>query len=351
MIELQQVTKAYGPAPGSSRTVRALEEITLQIPTGATWAVVGPNGAGKSTLFALILGFLHPTTGRVRLAQLPPRTYLRRHGAAFLPERFQLPGEWSVAAGLRALAQLEGLHGEAAGDRVDYALERFGLAPHAAKPLATLSRGLLQRVGLAQTLLGQGRLVILDEPTEGLDPIWRIQFRELVNELRRDGRTILIASHDLAEVERVAEQAVLLEAGRIREILPVRRPAQTTQRYRITLVRPTPAVAELFAGASVVRDPAAAVPIEPAPVAATSETTNLIGAPNAKVATGAASEMAKASEPVATGTTYIVEVADYEELSARLAALLAAGATLIAAEPDTEPLEERIQQALGGGIS
>jgi ABC-type multidrug transport system ATPase subunit len=319
MIELEEVTKAYGPAPGRARTVVALEEVTFRVPPGATWAVVGPNGAGKTTLFALALGFLHPTTGRVRLAGLAPRAYLRRHGAAFLPERFQLPGEWTVDAALLALARLERLRGATARARVDQALERFGLAAHAARPIATLSRGLLQRVGLAQTLLSDGRIVVLDEPTEGLDPIWRIQFRELIDELRRDGRTILIASHDLAEVERVAEQAVLLEDGRIREILPVQRQARAARRYRIELARPAPAIAEIFPGATA----------EP----------------------GGPSESGSTVEPGATSTTYLVEIDDNADLSTRLAALLATGATLVAAAPVTEPLEERVQQALSGGAS
>ncbi len=322
MIELREVTKAYGPAPGRGRTVVALEEVTLQVPPGATWAVVGPNGAGKTTLFALVLGFVHPTAGRVRLAGLPPRAYLRRHGAAFLPERFQLPGEWSIATGLRALARLEGLRGTAARDRADRAIERFGLAPHATKPIGTLSRGLLQRVGLAQTLLGDSRLVVLDEPTEGLDPLWRIQFRDLIDELRRDGRTILIASHDLAEVERVAERAILLEAGRVREIMPVRRPTHVVQRYRIELARPAPAIAELFPGAVV----ESGAILEP----------------------GTSAGPDTGIDPAAPRTTYLVTVKDNDELSARLAALLATGATLVAAGPVTEPLEARVQQALGG---
>jgi ABC-type multidrug transport system ATPase subunit len=303
MIELQQVTKSYPPAPGRARAVTALAEATLTIPPGAVWAVVGPNGAGKTTLFALVLGFLHPTAGRVRLDGLPPRTYLRRHGAAFLPERFQLPGEWSVAAALRALARLEGRRGAAATTRADQAIERFGLAPHAAKPVATLSRGLLQRVGLAQVTLSESRLVVLDEPTEGLDPLWRIQFRDLIDELRRDGRTILIASHDLAEVERVAEQAVLLDAGRVHEILEVHQPAPAARRYRIELAWPHPAILEIFPGA--------------------------------------------VAEP--EDTAYLVMVDDTAELSARLAALLAAGAVLAAAGPVAEPLEERVQRALSGG--
>lgn len=302
MIELHQVSKTYGPTPGRGRTAVALETTSLRIPPGTVRAVVGPNGAGKTTLFGLTLGFLHPSSGQIRIDGLAPRAYIRRHGAAFLPERFQLPGEWSISAALHALARLERHRGPAASARAGEAIERFGLAPHADKPLATLSRGLLQRVGLAQTLLSESRLVVLDEPTEGLDPLWRVQLRDLIAELHRDGRTILIASHDLAEVERVAEEAIILEAGRVREVIRINRPEEGPRRYRIELARPAPALLELF--------------------------------PNAVVEQGT------------TSASYLVEVADHDELSARLAALLATGAALVATGPVTEPLEQRVRQAL-----
>lgn len=324
MIELDQVTRTYGAAPGRGRGVVALEGVSLRIPEGATWAVVGPNGAGKSTLFALILGFIHPTAGAIRLAGLEPRAFVRRHGAAFLPERFQLPGAWTPAAALRALARLEGHRGGAARQRVDDAIARFGLGPHASKPIATLSRGLLQRVGLAQTLLSDSPLVVLDEPTEGLDPLWRIQFRESIAELRRDGRTTLIASHDLAEVERIADQAVLLEGGRVRELIPIRREPGGRRRYRITLARPVSSIAEIFPGAA---SPAGA------------------GTPASK--TEAAADDVVHDE-LAAPTTYLVEAADDADLSARLAALLATGAILTGVAPADEPLELRVRHALSG---
>src|SRR5690606_35755573 len=107
MIELRNVTRIYAAAPGRGRVdTTALDDVTLAIPPGGVWGVVGPNGAGKTTLFGLILGFLHPTEGSVRIDGLEPRRYLRRHGAAYLPERFRLPPEWPVGDALRALAGL-----------------------------------------------------------------------------------------------------------------------------------------------------------------------------------------------------------------------------------------------------
>ncbi|HEX7049378.1 MAG TPA: ABC transporter ATP-binding protein [Longimicrobiales bacterium] len=301
MIEFEGVTKTYGPA----RSRPALADVTVAVPRGSVWAVVGPNGAGKTTLFGLLLGFLHPTAGRVRIDGRAPRRYLRARGAAYLPERFRLPDGWTVAAALRALARLEGMGAAAARARADALLERFALGAHAGKPVQALSRGLLQRVGVAQALLAPRELVVLDEPTEGLDPLWRIRFRAVVDELRAEGRTVLLASHDLAEVERTADRVVLLEAGRVRDVLDVSRAPDAAQRYRLALAAPTPAVVEAFPGAAV--------------------------------------------EPGEDDVVYTVTVADAAELSDRLAALLAAGGIVSAVAPAAEPLEARVRRALSGG--
>ncbi|HEX9106625.1 MAG TPA: ATP-binding cassette domain-containing protein, partial [Longimicrobiales bacterium] len=203
---------------------------------------------------------------------------------------------------LSALARLEGLRGTAANARAEAVIERFQMEPHAAKALGTLSRGLLQRVGLAQALLAERNLVVLDEPTDGLDPLWRIRFRALIQELRAAGRTLLIASHDLAEVERLTDRAMLLEGGNLKQIMDVRDRGQTL-RYRLQLAQPLPTLGDIFPGA-----------------------TELDGGSPA----------------------YLVSAADPAELSRRLAALLDVGGVVVSVAPVTEALEERVRRALGG---
>ncbi|MBI4409070.1 MAG: ABC transporter ATP-binding protein [Gemmatimonadetes bacterium] len=309
MIEIHGLTKRFTapPRPGrTARVVEALRDVSLMIPAGAVWAVVGPNAAGKSTLFALLLGFLRPSAGEVRIEGMAPRDYVRARGAGYLPERFQVAGEWRVRATLRALAALDGWPRAEAHRRADAVLERFALGEHAERPVRDLSRGLVQRLGLAQALLAPRELIVLDEPTEGLDPLWRIRFRALVEELRREGRTVLMASHDLGEVERLAGEAVLLDAGRVRRVLRLEDAAAgPTQRYRLELAEPSAALLEAFPGAEPAADR---------------------GAP-----------------------AYLVQVSDAGELSRRLAALLAAGAVLVAVHPVHEPLEERVRRALAEG--
>ena len=301
MIELVDVTKRFArPAWRSGgRTVTALEGVSLEVGQGELWGVVGPNGAGKTTLFARLLGFLFPSDGEVRLRGMDPRAYVRRHGAAYLPERFAPPGEWNVRATLRALARLEKL-GDGAGARADALLERLELAAHAGKPVRDLSRGLLQRLGLAQALLAQRDLVVFDEPSDGLDPLWRIRFREILQELKAAGRTILLASHDLPEVERQADAVVLLNAGRVREVLRMAPAAGGPRVYRLELAAASPALAETF--------------------------------PTAR--------------PLEGEHAYAVTVADEVELSARLAALLDAGGLVVAVAPATDVLETRVRRAL-----
>ncbi len=313
------------------------------------WGVVGPNGAGKTTLFGLLLGFLRPTEGTVRIDGLEPRRYLRREGAAYLPERFRLPPEWMVGAALRALADLEGLRRPQARARVAALLERFDLAGHATRPIGALSRGLCQRLGLAQALIAERPLVVLDEPTEGLDPLWRVRFRDLVDELRAAGRTVLIASHDLAEVERLARRVVLLEGGRVKEIFEVARLAGGPLAYRLELAAPSSAVAAAFPGAveappgdggADARGYAAAAVPGGAEAPAGDAGTEAPG--------GGATAYHAGAEPAGDGATaYHVEVADAAELSTRLAALLDAGAIVASVTPAAEPLETRVRRALG----
>lgn len=293
MIEFNQTTKRYG-RPGA--VTAALDGVTLSIPSGSVWAVVGPNGAGKSTLLSLLLGFIRPSSGSVTVGDELPRDYLRMHGAGYLPERFDLPAGWRVGDALRMFARLE----RAGDNAAEEVIELFGLATHLDRKTGELSRGLLQRTGLAQALLARRSLIVLDEPTEGLDPVWRVRLRDVIAGLRSSDRTIVIASHDLTELERIADQAIVLEDGSIRNVLDVRADAVVAA-YRIALAEPFDAFADAFPGATLI-DP----------------------------------------------NEYLVSVAGATELSQRLAGLIALGAVVAAVVPVRADLEERVRSALDG---
>lgn len=295
MIQLDGVTRVYGTR---AAPVRAVDGISLEIGPGVT-AVVGPNGAGKTTLLGLILGFLRPGEGSVTLGGRAPRRWIRQNGAAYLPERFGLPPEWTVGPALRGLARLEGLGPDDAAGRVAATLDRLGLAEHEDRAIGTLSRGMNQRLGLAQALLADRELVVLDEPTEGLDPLWRVRLREIVTDLRAAGRTVLLASHELPEIERVADRVVVLREGRVQEIVELAADAARPVAYRLDVTADDDALRDAF--------------------------------PDAR----------------REGDAVVVTVSDARELSDRLAALLARGATLRAVRPAGAGLEERVRRAGG----
>lgn len=303
MIELVNLSRTFPRRSGGRhRVVRALDGVNLTLPAGQVSAVVGPNAAGKTTLFGLVLGFLKPSGGEVRIEGRPPRSYVRESGVGYVPDRFALADGWRVRSGLMALARLEGLSRREADRRVAGALDRFGLGAHASRSAGELSPGLLQRVGLAQAAVAGRDLVVLDEPARGLDPLWRVRLRDWVHELRSEGRTVLLASHDLAEVERLAEDVVLLDDGRVKEVLRRGHEEAAEERYRISLTEPVEGLGALFPGAS-----------------STDE-----------------------------GRVWTLTVADAGELSDRLSAALSLGARVRRVEPVREGLEDRVRRALGG---
>ena len=212
MIQLQGVGKVYGSLI-KSRSVRALRDFSITMTPGEVFGIAGPNGAGKTTLLALLLGFLRPTTGTIRIENTEPRAWTERHGVAYLSELIGIPRWWSAEGTLHRYGLLEDLGREERTRQIEAVIELLGLAEHRKKRVSQLSKGNLQRLGLAQALLSDSRLVILDEPTHGLDPLWTQRFRDVVRDLRRPDRVIIIASHNLDELERLADRVAILDHG------------------------------------------------------------------------------------------------------------------------------------------
>lgn len=246
MIALEGVSKVYRSL--TSRTkVEALSDFSLQVSPGEVVGVAGPNGAGKSTMISLLLGFLEPTSGRVRIDGLAPRDYVESRGVGYLTELVAVPPRWTVASALERFASLGGL-GAAARSRIQEAIEATGLEEHRAKAVKQLSKGTMQRLGLAQAILADRDLVILDEPTHGLDPLWTQRFREIVQKLRRPGRSIVIASHNLDELERIADRVAIIHRGRLQRIVRLGEGAAATS-FRLVLAAPSDALIDAFPGA------------------------------------------------------------------------------------------------------
>ena len=200
----------------------AVVDVTLDIRLGEVFGLAGPNGAGKSTLIALLLGFLKPTAGSLRVAGYAPRTFVERFGVGYLSELVTIPPRWRLEEALSRYALLAGVEPPQVRSRVVELVDRLGLAEHWGKQIRQLSKGNLQRVGLAQALLHNERFVILDEPTHGLDPLWTQRFREIVGELRSPDRAIFIASHNLDELQRIADRVAIIDHGRVQRVVQTR---------------------------------------------------------------------------------------------------------------------------------
>lgn len=253
MIALEAVGKTYRTLI-TRREVRALDDFSLTLSRGEVIGIAGPNGAGKSTLISLIIGFLTPTAGTVRIDGRSPRAYVERTGVGYLPELPALPPRWTVREALVRRAVLGGL-GTAATRRALEVSAMLGLDEHLRKQVRQLSKGNLQRLGLGQALLDDRDLLILDEPTHGLDPLWTQRFRELVTALRRPGRLILVASHNLDELERIADRVAIIHQGRLQR---VERPGaggdagDLVREWRLVLAPGRPLPPGVFAGADPV---------------------------------------------------------------------------------------------------
>ena len=207
-IEWRAASKRYG-----GRT--ALEALDLAIPVGTCWGLLGPNGAGKTTALRLALGFARATAGEVALQGHPPAQPRARAGVGLLPERLALPGRATPAQWLALHAELCGLARGDADPAIAAALERTGIADRAHEPIASLSKGLRQRLGFATALLGAPALLVLDEPGSGLDPLGIRDARGWIEAERARGATVLVCSHQLSEVERTCDHVAILDRGRV----------------------------------------------------------------------------------------------------------------------------------------
>jgi len=195
---------------------RAVDDVDLNVRAHEIFGLLGPNGSGKSTIIKMILGLLHKTRGQLTVFGKPPSDVSIKRRIGFLPEESYLYQYLNARETLDYYARLFGLDQRTRRRRIDELLEMVGLSHVAHRPLGEFSKGMARRIGLAQALINDPDLLILDEPTSGLDPIGTHQVKNLIMELGKRGKTILLSSHLLADVEDVCDQMVILYAGKIR---------------------------------------------------------------------------------------------------------------------------------------
>ncbi len=197
------------------RAAPALDGLSLSIGRGQVHGLLGPNGAGKSTLIKAALGLCRPRSGEVSLLGEPAGRAEARRQVGYLPEHLQLPGHLSGRAALDHCAMLHGLDPRPLAARALALLERLGLAKHAHRAIRGYSKGMRQRLGVAQAVLHEPELLILDEPTDGIDPIGRELVGELIDEEARRGATVIVSSHLLTEVQDRCATVSIIDRGRL----------------------------------------------------------------------------------------------------------------------------------------
>ena len=213
-IVIEGARKAYRPIVGTpSRD--AVRDVTIQVDAGTIHGLLGPNGAGKTTTLKMLLGLVKPTAGSFRVLGEDSTRPAGRRAVGFMPEQPYFPQHLTAAHALRLYARLSGVPGREIAPRTATLLERVGLAGRDRVTLDTFSRGMLQRLGIAQALINEPRVVILDEPASGLDPVGQRDVRNLMLALRDAGVTVLLSSHQLSEVETVCDDVTIMNAGRV----------------------------------------------------------------------------------------------------------------------------------------
>lgn len=237
-IETDRLRKVFGENA-------AVKGLTLRVEQGEVFGFLGPNGAGKTTSIKMLLGLVSPSSGAAHLlgAQLGNRTTLAKVG--FLPEHFRFQ-EWLTASEfLKLHGELLGMDGQELKKRTAELLERVGLSDFRNKLLRTYSKGMLQRIGLAQALLNKPALVFLDEPTSGLDPVGRRLVRDIIHELREAGTCVFLNSHLLSEIEVTCNRVGFIRHGEVVRILELATLDQSLSQITITAAGLT---SEILAG-------------------------------------------------------------------------------------------------------
>jgi len=211
-VETYDLTRYY-----SRGRIQALEGVSLKVETGKIFSLLGPNGAGKTTLIKLLLKIVHPTRGEAKILGQPVSDY-RVHGKiGYLAENHQFPDFLNAWQVLYYYGRMSGMGKFRLREKIPQLLKLVKLEKWAKVRIRKFSKGMLQRLGIAQALIYDPELLILDEPTDGIDPVGRREVRDLLKSLREEGKTIFLNSHLLSEVERVSDEIAILKEGRLLE--------------------------------------------------------------------------------------------------------------------------------------
>lgn len=229
VVDVQQLHKQYSLGWLGRRTFHALRGIDLQVRTGEVFGLLGPNGAGKTTLIKILLGIVRSSSGWASVMGQPAGSRSARRLIGYLPENLSFPAHHTAVSALQLFGRLSSLPESLIASRSKELLELVGLKGREKELVKRYSKGMRQRLGLAQALLHDPQLLVMDEPTDGLDPVGRSEIRALISQLKQRGKTVFLNSHILQEVELVCDRVAILAAGQVRGIGT---PAELTQQFQ-----------------------------------------------------------------------------------------------------------------------
>lgn len=213
VIHTKELVKVYNR--WTKHYIKALDGVTIEVEEGKIFALLGPNGAGKSTLIKILLKLVKPTSGTIYIFNTSANSSNLKTTIGYLPELFKVPKYFTPFALLKYLGELSNLSGKSLTMKIEEVLDTVNLTESISKKVGSFSKGMIQRLGIAQAILHNPRLLILDEPTEGLDPSGRKIVRDLLVKLRNEGKSIFINSHLLSEVELIADHIAILNKGKV----------------------------------------------------------------------------------------------------------------------------------------
>ncbi|QDV70141.1 putative ABC transporter ATP-binding protein YxlF [Rosistilla carotiformis] len=217
-IDIQELRKTYREGIFRRRRQQALRGVSLAVQPGEVFGLLGPNGAGKTTLIKILLGIVHKSGGTASLLGHPAGSQISRSRVGYLPENLRVARHHTARTALNFYGRLSRMSTQQIARRSDELLELVGLRQRDRESVRGFSKGMGQRLGLAQALLHDPDLLILDEPTDGLDPLGRSQVRDIINELKGQGKTIFLNSHILQEVEMICDRFAILAQGELKAI-------------------------------------------------------------------------------------------------------------------------------------
>ncbi|HUY89215.1 MAG TPA: ABC transporter ATP-binding protein [Pirellulales bacterium] len=217
-IDVQAIRKTYRDGLFGRRRIEALRGVSFQVARGEIFGLLGPNGAGKTTLIKVLLGIVRKSGGAASLLGRPPGDRRGRSGVGYLPEGHRIPQHHTGNTALEYYGSLSGLSQHEIRRRRGELLETVGLAEWGGTSVKKYSKGMLQRLGLAQAMLHDPELLILDEPTDGVDPVGRKEMRSLLQQLKAQGKTVFINSHLLQEIELVCDRVAILVRGEVQKV-------------------------------------------------------------------------------------------------------------------------------------